>query len=155
MHDIGTDPKTLFFNSFGSIPTMDCTWHWDWSQYNKKEGFGISPNVMHRLWLGLIPMKNKTMGSVPMSYIWGNWDNSKTSFILTLGQIPVLYILWFGDNPNYGLYMTLGLIPKSHFLTAGTDPNVTFGLIPMWHLDSAKSHGNYKPFLFYLPCLCK
>ena len=44
VHDIGTDPKTLFFISLGSIPTMDCTWHWDWSQ---------SPIFWP---LGLIPM---------------------------------------------------------------------------------------------------
>ena len=25
VHDIGTDPKTLFFITLGSIPTMDCT----------------------------------------------------------------------------------------------------------------------------------
>ena len=44
VHDIGTDPKTLFFITLGSIPTMDCTWHWDWSQ---------SPIFWP---LGLIPM---------------------------------------------------------------------------------------------------
>ena len=47
-------------------------------------------------------MKNKTLGSVPNSYICGNLDNSQTSFILTLGQIPVLYILGFRDkSQNY------------------------------------------------------
>ena len=47
-------------------------------------------------------MKNKTLGSVPKSYICGNLDNSQTSFILTLGQIPVLYILGYWDkSQNY------------------------------------------------------
>ena len=65
---------------------------WDQSQCHVQAVIGIDPIVM----------KNKTLGSVPKSYICGNLDNSQTSFILTLGQIPVLYILGFWDkSQNY------------------------------------------------------
>merc|ERR1712155_215687 len=79
--------------TLGLIPKPSFSLHWDQSQlWTVQAVIGIGP----------IAMKNKTLGSVPKSYICGNLDNSQTSFILTLGQIPVLYILGFWDkSQNY------------------------------------------------------
>ena len=99
----------------GISPSGQKMGHWDLSQSHVQYVSGIDPNVKKRgFWdqsqchvqavIGIDPivMKNKTLGSVPKSYICGNLDNSQTSFILTLGQIPVLYILGFWDkSQNY------------------------------------------------------